>query len=110
MSTKTDHILSELDKAYCSLFKLAHKYWKHYKGGVYSVEGIAFDTAAGEATVIYRRIDGPNFDMFTESEIKYTRLYSEWLSTVEVDGVTQQRFVPVYKKEFWVDRNSHLPV
>jgi hypothetical protein len=32
--------------------------WRHYKGGLYIIVGIATDTASGNPTVVYREFSG----------------------------------------------------
>jgi len=78
--------------------------WRHYKGGVYSVIGVCFDANADEVAISYKRIDGPDFDIFAEDYIEFTRTVSDW-NKPTADG--QPRFVEVRKvtTEEWVPRS-----
>ena len=61
--------------------------WRHYKGGLYVVLGIARDDATDEQVVVYVRLyrrDGIPMSV---------RRLDEFRSTVEVDGVNVPRFV-----------------
>ena len=61
--------------------------YRHYKGNLYEVVDVATHSETEERLVVYRALYGERglwvrpLDMFTE--------------TVEVDGVTVQRFAPV---------------
>lgn len=60
-----------------------HSIWEHYKGGVYEVIGHTILTDDDLWTlIVYRRIDGPDFDAVAERGITYARPVSEWAETV----------------------------
>lgn len=85
-----------------------HKVWKHYKGGVYTVDGFDLDTDDGTARVRYHRIAGPDFDHLTEAGLTYSRPVAEWFTEADVyashedKGHKVARFSPAYPQEVWV--------
>ncbi len=58
--------------------------YRHFKGGLYRVEGIARHSESGEEMVVYRSE--------TEPEKLWVRPLSMWNETVERDGKTFCRF------------------
>lgn len=60
--------------------------FKHYKGGIYVVTGLALDTDTSDIRVNYHRIDGPSFDAISEQGITFSRRLEEW---------TEDRFVRI---------------
>lgn len=78
--------------------------WKHYKGGVYVTEDFAISTDTGEVLVLYRRIDGPEYDKRIDGHIQYARPLSEWFDQIDnAREVPVQRFTRVEKQEVWVE-------
>jgi hypothetical protein len=80
--------------------------WRHYKGGVYVVDYIGIDTTAGDAVVIYHRIDGPDYNHSIEQDLIFSRPVSEWFDDVVVrelndEDLTVKRFVKVRRVEVW---------
>ena len=59
--------------------------YRHFKGGLYQVVGVATNSETGEYMVVYRALYG-------EGGL-WVRPASMWLETVERDGKTYQRFV-----------------
>jgi hypothetical protein len=98
MSSKSNQLRDVVDGAEEEIYRKG-RHWKHYKGGVYCVDGIAIDTDNGLPRVLYHRVDGPDFNPFVEANIYFVRPLSEWFDTIEVDvdGTTHtlQRFIPV---------------
>lgn len=106
----TKEINEQRDEAFRALTQHGHTY-RHYKGGIYRVLALDYDTEAdGEAVVDclrvrYSRIDGPNFSL-TEGNVTFTRPYSMWFDAVDpqpkVAGFSQSvRFVACQKVERW---------
>jgi hypothetical protein len=98
MKLTTVEIQEKLKAARDQLYNIA-KIWKHYKGGVYRVDDVVFDTAIDDVSILYFRIGGPGFDASLEGDILFARPLNEWFDTIEVDvdGTTHcyQRFIPV---------------
>lgn len=68
--------------------------WQHYKGGVYEVTGYAHDTERNSINILYKRIDGPNFNAFNEVYIIHSRPLGQWFDKI---GETF-RFLKVMQK------------
>lgn len=66
--------------------------WMHYKGGTYVVRGHGINTDTGEVTIIYQRVDGPNYDPVAEANLLWCRRATEWLDTT---ACGTQRFTRV---------------
>jgi hypothetical protein len=60
--------------------------FRHYKGGMYRVVGVAIAEATQEPLVIY---------MSAASELRFARPLSEWNELVEHDGCLMARFKAV---------------
>lgn len=76
--------------------------WRHYKGGLYKVEGFEIDTDDESIRVRYRRIDGPGFKRGLDDRITWSRPLAEWfdkVSTRGCAGIAHARFEPVYRIE-----------
>ncbi|MBL8121231.1 DUF1653 domain-containing protein [Candidatus Saccharibacteria bacterium] len=58
--------------------------WRHYKGGVYTVEHIAYDEVTSEFEVVYRPEEA--------ADVYFTRSLSVWLETVQWQGAALPRF------------------
>lgn len=71
---------------------MAVEAWRHYKGGLYKVDGFEIDTDDESIRVRYHRIGGPGFLRGAEDRITWSRPLREWLETV---GDTP-RFEPAY--------------
>lgn len=65
--------------------------YRHFKGGLYRVEGIAKHSETLEEMVVYRSE--------TEPEKLWVRPLSMWEETVTRDGVTYKRFTPIDDEE-----------
>lgn len=52
--------------------------FEHYKGGVYQVIKLTIDTDTANLRVVYKRIDGPDFDAVAEEGIEFDRRIEEW--------------------------------
>jgi hypothetical protein len=108
MNSKTTEAREKIRVAELSIH--SGSFWKHYKGGVYQIDLIALDTTNGEACVLYQRVDGPDFDSVKEADIYYSRPFSEWFDTIEVDmdgtTYTLQRFVEVKRVKRWEEVNA----
>lgn len=82
--------------------------WKHYKGGVYQITGHVLNTATAAIDVLYKRVDGPGFNLLNEEGIECAWPATEWDDTVSEqigDGSVPDdivwRFVEVRKVEIW---------
>ncbi|MDY4140382.1 MAG: DUF1653 domain-containing protein [Aristaeellaceae bacterium] len=58
--------------------------YRHFKGGLYQVVGVATNSETGEYMVVYRALYG--------EKGLWVRPASMWTETVERDGQTYQRF------------------
>ena len=58
--------------------------YRHFKGGMYQVVGVATNSETGEYMVVYRAL-------YDEKGL-WVRPASMWTETVERDGQTYQRF------------------
>ena len=58
--------------------------YRHYKGGLYTVTGLAILEATEEVCVIYRAEYGEH--------LSFVRALSVWLEMVDVDGTMAPRF------------------
>lgn len=56
--------------------------YRHFKGGIYDVVGVATDSETEEPIVVYKSVDGR---LWTRSLAMFTEI-------VERDGATMQRF------------------
>lgn len=79
---------------------LRHSTYRHYKGGIYRVDKVVFDTNAEEVAVLYYRIAGPDFNKNAEEGIIFSRPISDFAGMVEVPGRAAnykfiRRFTPV---------------
>ena len=74
--------------------------FRHYKGGIYTVEDFVVDTDDGSLRVLYFRVGGPDYDADAEVGIRFVRPIGEFLGMNE-DGVP--RFQRVRRVETWVD-------
>ena len=61
--------------------------WRHFKGNLYRVQGIALHSETGEEMVVYQALYGERG--------LWVRPASMWLETVERDGKAIPRFTPV---------------
>ena len=76
--------------------------WKHYKGGIYVVDGAVVDTDDGSIKVTYHRFGGPDFNIALESNIIFARPAEEWFTDVIGDADHfEPRFKQVRKVERW---------
>ena len=75
--------------AAASAMGLRYNYFRHYKGGIYTVHGFVIDTDDGSVRVLYYRIGGPDYDAKAESGIRFVRPLVEFMGKLE-DG--SQRF------------------
>lgn len=94
--SKTADLQTKLDAAFGH--ELVGNTFKHYKGGIYVVDGFVIDTDDGNVRVLYTRVDGPGFDEFEEMGIQFARPLAQWFD--EVDG--QPRFHRVELVKSWV--------
>ena len=79
-------------------------YWKHYKGGVYEVLDFVYDTEEDGVSVIYARVDGPDFDPAAEDDIRFSRPFRVQKQFVRLEGQERiSRFSPVVQTEVWTD-------
>lgn len=114
MTSKTQELLEKLSNAH-SLIPIKST-WKHYKGGIYRVKNFVISTIDGEVSVLYHRIDGPDFDVWAEQEIEYARPLSEWFEKIDVERIDSRpgglnremvsRFQRVWKVERWEARDE----
>ena len=65
--------------------------YRHFKGGLYRVEGVARHSETLEEMVVYRALYG-------EGGL-WVRPAAMWNETVTHEGVLQPRFAPVKEKE-----------
>ncbi len=63
--------------------------WKHYKGSVYVIEGRTINENDG-ISLIYRRVDGPDYDRDVERDLYFSRPQVEWIEFVN----DVPRFIP----------------
>lgn len=79
--------------------------YQHYRGGVYKVLGVVFDTFHDKPAIRYARVDGMHFNQLAEADIEFTRLLEDWESSVSVktpEGFKNNpRFLEVVKQELW---------
>lgn len=59
---------------------LINRIYKHFKGNLYLVEGIAYHSETNEEYVVYRALEG--------EEKLYIRPYNMFLSKVDKEGFT----------------------
>ena len=59
--------------------------YRHFKGGLYTVVGVATDSETEQPVVVYRSADGR----------LWVRPATMWSELVEHDGATLTRFAPV---------------
>lgn len=99
MTNKTEDIYNKLlaaKKQYLG------KIYKHYKGGVYKVIDVYFDSMTDQPALLYQRIEGMHFDLVAESDIKFGRTISKLEEEVIVSpGVRKPRFVRVVQETVW---------
>ena len=62
--------------------------YRHYKGGEYEVLGCARHSETLEPLVVYRPLYAPESGL-------WVRPHAMFFGTLDVDGVTLQRFTPV---------------
>ena len=99
MTNKTEDIYNELLNAQK---KYLGKIYKHYKGGIYKVVGVYFDSTTDQPALLYQRIEGMHFDMMAESDIKFGRTVSEFEELVGLkDDIKVPRFVRVIQETVW---------
>jgi hypothetical protein len=76
--------------------------WRHYKGGIYRVNGFIVNTDTDNLMIKYNRIDGPDFEPVTEQYIEFARPIGEWFDDVEESpGVFVPRFKQVKAERLW---------
>lgn len=77
--------------------------YKHYKGEIYEVLGVVFNTETEEVDIRYKRIGGPGYNYaYGEFYIEYVRPYKQWFEDVEPEpGTFVPRFQKVRKIERW---------
>lgn len=79
--------------------------WRHYKGGVYMIEGHTVLTDHDAIGVIYRRVDGPGFHPLLDPKVTFCRPLREWFEDADTsvmgEAVTTKRFIRVQKVETW---------
>ena len=95
MNSKTQDLVNDLEE---SIEKLTEhgQYWKHYKGGIYHVDGAVIDTDDGRVRVLYHRVAGPDYNPRLENMISFVRPLKEWFDTVAAGRQGHiRRFVPV---------------
>jgi hypothetical protein len=63
-----------------------HGVWKHYKGGLYIVEGLATTEADQQVVVLYNSLSQP-------MPIPWSRPLSDWSTMVQHEGKQVARFV-----------------
>lgn len=106
----TKQLRKALDNAMEDIRERSHdRTFRHYKGGIYKVEGVVWLTEGEVVGVVYFRIDGPGYDRCAnEKEIKFVRPFAEFTGTVSlrVRGAPkrQPRFAPAVKVERWEAR------
>lgn len=77
--------------------------FQHYRGGVYKVLGVVFDTFHDAPALRYCRVDGMHFNQKAESQIEFTRLLEDWEAEVtRVDAPPTKRFVEVDMRPAWI--------
>lgn len=69
--------------------------YKHYKGNLYEVIGVAVHTETGEKLVVYKALY--QIPGFTDGAL-WVRPLVMFCEEIEVDGIMQPRFV--YQKNF----------
>lgn len=67
---KTEDLVREIDRLKPIYI---HRLFQHYKGGVYKIIGIVFDSSSDEFALRYERVAGPHFNEANESGIEFTR-------------------------------------
>lgn len=95
MTNKTEDIQKAL---LATTAKYLHKTFSHYKGGVYKIVGVYFDSVSDEPAVLYERVDGMHFNQFAEAGIQFGRPVSQ----IEEKINGQPRFVRVIQEKQWV--------
>lgn len=96
MHIKTQSIKDALDS---TSVKYSGKTYKHYKGGVYKITGVYFDTVLDEPGLLYERVDGMHFNQLAESGITFGRPISVFESLTEDNS---PRFVRVHQEKVWI--------
>jgi hypothetical protein len=95
---KTSDLIAKLNASH--EFNLVGETFRHYKGGIYTVDDLVIDTDDGSVRVLYFRVDGPDFDFDAELGIRFVRPIGEFLGKNE-EG--KPRFQRVRRVETWVD-------
>ena len=67
--------------------------YRHYKGGLYQVEGVARHSESLEGFVIYRPLYGTAHGPGRQAEL-WIRPWTMFFGLVEVGGRSRQRFEP----------------
>ena len=67
--------------------------YRHYKGGLYQVEGVARHSESLEAFVLYRPLYAGAHEQGGQAEL-WIRPWAMFFGLVEVDGRSRQRFEP----------------
>jgi hypothetical protein len=74
--------------------------YKHYKGHLYDVMGVALDTVTQGKVVLYHALyDTPNLKEEYGDKPIFTRPFDEFFSDIELDGKTMPRFELVNDKK-----------
>jgi hypothetical protein len=96
----TRELVRAIQKAYPRV--PASTTWRHYKGGIYRVNGFIVNTEDGSLMIKYNRIDGPDFNPVDEQFLEYARPLDEWFDDVEAEpGVFTPRFKEVKAQRRW---------
>jgi hypothetical protein len=95
--SKTADLSAKLESA--RELDLVGNTFRHYKGGVYTVDDLVIDTDDGSVRVLYYRVAGPDFNLEAELDIRFVRPIGEFVGLHE----GKPRFQRVRRVETWVD-------
>jgi len=76
-----------------------HKYYRHFKGGLYEMIAIGQDSETCEQVVIYKALYG-------EQKI-WVRPYKMFFEKVNVNGKEQPRFSEISQEEAFANMQQH---
>ena len=90
---KTEDLVREIDRLKPIYL---HRLFQHYKGGVYKIIGIVFDSSSDEFALRYERVAGPHFNEANEAGIEFTRTVRDFeMKVLGTNNVIVPRFVHV---------------